>query len=46
MKNILLVLLTFWVSISFSQSYDVVIKKQNYTSYFENDYLNPTVVTY
>ena len=46
MKNILLILFTFWVSISFSQSYDVVIKKQNYTSYFEYDYVNPTVVTY
>jgi endonuclease G len=43
-----LILLNFLLLplILLSQSYDVVIKKDNYTSYFEYDYLNPTVVVY
>ncbi len=46
MKQILF-LLVFFIPISIlSQTYDLVIKKENYTSYFEYDYLNPTVVVY
>jgi endonuclease G len=45
--KLILFLLTFLIPTSLlSQTYDVVIKKENYTSYFEYDYLNPTVVVY
>jgi endonuclease G len=46
MKKILLIFLTLVSFAGFSQTYDVVIKKPNYTSYFENDFRNPTVVVY
>ena len=46
MKHTLLIGFLMLPILLLSQSFDLVIKKQNYTSYFENDYLNPTVVVY
>ena len=46
MKHTLLIIFSIFFSHLYSQTYDVVIKKQNYTSYFEYDYTNPTIVTY
>lgn len=46
MKYYLLFLSMFFCSTVLSQTWDVVIKKSNYTSYFERDYLAPTVVVY
>lgn len=46
MKYLLTILLTLILSISYSQTWDVVIRKSNYISYFENDYLSPSVVVY
>lgn len=46
MKHTLLITFFLLPIYLLSQTYDIVIKKENYTSYFENDYLNPTVVVY
>ena len=46
MRIILIVFLSLWANFLLGQTYDVVIKKSNYTSYFEYDYMNPTVVVY
>jgi endonuclease G len=46
MKHTILLVFLLLPLFLLSQSYDVVIKKDNYTSYFENEYLNPTVVVY
>lgn len=46
MKHTLLIFFLLFFSQLYCQTYDIVIKKQNYTSYFEYDYTNPTIVTY
>lgn len=46
MRGILVLLTILISSISFSQTWDVKIQTVNYTSYFEFDYLSPTVVVY
>jgi len=46
MRKLLIVLFLFSYSSIFSQTWDHVIKKSNYISYFEMDYLGPTVVVY
>ena len=46
MKKILTILLIFVTSFVYSQTYDVTISQPHYTAYFENDFMNPTVVVY
>jgi len=47
MRQIFLYLILLFISTNtYSQTYDVIIKKSNYTSYFEFDYMNPTIVAY
>jgi len=46
MKKILAILLIFVTSFVYSQTYDVTISQPHYTAYFENDFMNPTVVVY
>ena len=46
MKILFTLLLTILVNVVCAQTYDFVISHPHYTAYFENDYMNPTVVVY